>query len=458
MGDRDETKQPHVVIVGGGFGGLTAARALGGAPVRVTLVDKTNHHLFQPLLYQVAMAGLSPAEIAQPIRSVLADVENCAVLLADVVRIDLGGRAVHLEDGARLDYDFLILATGAETSYFGHDDWERAAPGLKTLDDAIEIRERTLLAFETAERETDEARREQLLSFVVIGGGPTGVELAGALAELSRFVLAKDFRSVNPKLAKVRLLEAGERILPSFSEDLSRRAVEQLEELLVEVRTGTKVVGIDQSGVTLEGGRRIPASIVLWGAGVRATPLTKTLGVQLDRGGRVVVEPDLTMPGHPEAFCIGDACCFLHDGGNPLPGVSPVAMQMARTAAKSIVCAMKGRERVRFHYFDKGSMATIGRSRAIAQTGRMHMSGFLAWMAWLLVHIWFLIGFRNRFVVMFTWFWSYVTYRRGARLITNHAVRAHADTFRTNALPPASKRRAAPAAETQRALSRVQAP
>jgi NADH dehydrogenase len=404
----------------------------------VTIVDRTNHHLFQPLLYQVASAGLSPAEIAQPIRSILADQENVTVLLAEVTRIDLARRVVVLREGD-LAYDYVIVATGAETSYFGHDEWESRAPGLKSLDDALEIRQRVLLAFETAERmgddavegfgaskherESHDAARERLLSFVVIGGGATGVEMAGALAELRRHVLAKDFRSINPRSARVILIEAGPRIMASFPEDLSVKAKEQLEELGVEIRTAAKVTGIDDAGVHL-GAETIPCAVVLWGAGVRATALTKTLGVALDKSGRVLVEKDCAIPGHEDAFAIGDASYLEDEHQRPLPGVSPVAMQEARHVARWITRTVRSASAITrdpFRYVDKGSMATIGRSRAIAQTGRMHLSGFLAWLAWLFVHIWFLVGFRSRIVVMFTWFWSYVTYKRGARLITSYA-------------------------------------
>ena len=413
--------RPHVVIIGGGFGGLTLAQALESAPVRVTLLDRTNHHTFQPLLYQVAMAGLSPAEIAQPIRSIIRSEHNATVLMAEVSRIDAGKRRLELTDGTQVDWDFLIVACGAQTSYFGHDDWERAAPGLKSIEDAIDIRQRVLVSFEVAERETDAARRAELLSFVVIGGGPTGVELAGALAELSKFVLDRDFRHIDPTEATVRLIEAGPRILPSFPEDLAESAVSQLQELGVEVLTGEKVTSIE-AGLVRVGADAIPASVILWAAGVCANPLTGTLGVPLDRSGRVLVEPDLTVPGHPRIFVIGDAARLDGKDGQPLPGVSPVAMQQARTAVKSIRRALVGRDTVPFRYFDKGSMATIGRRRAIAMVDRMHMSGFLAWMAWLFIHIWYLIGFRNRLVVMITWAWSYVTYRRGARLIMGYGV------------------------------------
>jgi NADH dehydrogenase len=410
--------RPHVVIIGGGFGGLTAAQALEGAPVRVTLVDRTNHHTFQPLLYQVAMAGLSPADIAQPIRAILSRQPNVTVLMADVSRIDAAARYVELTDGARLAWDFLVVACGAQTSYFGHEGWTRTAPGLKSIEDALEIRRRVLLSFELAEREEDPARREALLGFVVIGGGPTGVELAGALAELSKFVLERDFRRIDPSEARTVLLEGGDRILASFPEDLSASAVAQLHELGVEVRTGARVTAIEPDRVCI-GDASIPCSVVLWAAGTRANPLTASLGARLDPQGRVWVEPDLSVPGHPRIFVVGDAARVDGQDGRPLPGVSPVAMQQARTAARSIRRALEGKDTIAFRYLDKGSMATIGRSRAIAQVQRMHMSGFVAWMAWLVVHIWYLIGFRNRFVVLFTWAWSYFTYRRGARLITD---------------------------------------
>jgi NADH dehydrogenase len=413
--------RPHVVIVGAGFGGLTAAQALERAPVRVTLLDRTNRHTFQPLLYQVAMAGLSPAEIAQPIRSIVRNERNATVLMAEASRIEAGPRRLLLTDGTFLDWDFLIVACGAQTSYFGHDDWAALAPGLKSLEDAVDIRRRVLLSFEVAEREPSAARRAELLSFAVIGGGPTGVELAGALAELSKFVLDRDFRRIDPSEAKVRLIEAGPRILPSFPEDLAESAVAQLHELGVEVQTGTQVTALEPGRVHL-GDASIACAVVLWAAGVRANPLTATLGAPLDGSGRVKVAPDLTVPGHPRIFVIGDAARLDGKDGQPLPGVSPVAMQQARTVAKSIRRALVGRDTVTFRYFDKGSMATIGRRRAVAMLDRMHLSGFLAWMAWLLVHIFYLVGFRNRLVVMITWAWSYFTYRRGARLITGYGV------------------------------------
>ena len=411
-----EDKRPHVVIVGGGFGGLATARALKSAELRITLLDRTNHHLFQPLLYQVAMAGLSPADIAAPIRSILHRQKNVNVLLDEVTGVDLANRSITLRDG-QLTYDYLVLATGGRTSYFGHDEWEKFAPGLKDLDDAVEIRRRVLLAFEAAEKETDATRRRELLTFVVVGGGPTGVELAGAVAELARFVLDRDFRSINPKEAEILLLEGGPRILPSFAAELSQSATEQLENLDVKVRLNAQVTNIDDKGVYL-GDEMIKAATVIWGAGVRATALTTKLGVPLDRAGRVLVEADLTMPNFRNAFAIGDMTCFLHQDGKPLPGVSPVAIQMGERVAKNIKLDLEGKPYEKFVYTDKGSMATIGRSAAIAQKGDIHLDGFIAWLAWLLVHIFFLIGFRNRFVVLFNWAWSYFTYQRGARLIT----------------------------------------
>ena len=414
--------RPHVVIVGGGFGGLTAAQSLASAPVRITLLDRSNHHTFQPLLYQVAMAGLSPAEIAQPIRAIVQQQPNATVYMAEVDRVDLQGRSVHLVDGEVLSWDFLIVACGATTSYFGHDDWSRAAPGLKSLQDALHIRERVLVAFEQAERERSSDGREALLSFVVIGGGPTGVELAGALAELSKFVLDRDFRNIDPSSARVVLVEAGPRLLPSFPPSLSESAASQLRELGVEIRTGARVTAIETDKVVLGEGS-IRCSVALWAAGVRAEVLTQTLGVPLDRSGRVLVAKDLSLREQPRAFVVGDAALVLDAKGDPLPGVSPVAMQQARAVARSIRRAIVGKDTVPFEYVDKGSMATIGRRRAVAMMDRIELSGFVAWMAWLLVHIWYLIGFRNRLVVMFTWAWSYFTYRRGARLIAGDSPR-----------------------------------
>jgi NADH dehydrogenase len=424
---------PHVLVIGGGFGGLTVAQALARAPVRITLVDETNHHTFQPLLYQVAMAGLSPADIAQPIRSILRGQRNVAVLLAKVSRVDLAARLVHLEDGASIGWDYLVVACGANTAYFGHDDWASAGRGLKSIEDAIDIRQRVLLAFELAEREPDAKRREELLSFVVIGGGPTGVELAGALAELGRFVLGRDFRHIDPSSAQVRLIEAGPRILASFPPELAERARSQLQDLGVEVRAGVRVTSVERGCVRL-GAERVGCSVVLWAAGVRANPLTRTLGVSLDSADRVRVEPDLSVPGHPHAFVIGDAAFVRGPNGDPLPGVSPVAMQQARSVARSIRRLCVGDSTTPFRYVDKGSMATIGRSRAIAVVGRLRLSGFIAWLTWLFVHIVYLIGFKNRIVVLINWAWSYATYRRGARLITGYAARDAIDALR---VPPA---------------------
>jgi NADH dehydrogenase len=416
MQEQKSRTTPHVAIVGGGFGGLTAARALKRAPVRVTLIDRTNHHLFQPLLYQVAMAGLSPADIAAPIRSILRKQKNVNVLLDEVTGVDLAANKIKLRT-SELTYDYLILATGGRTSYFGHDDWEKFAPGLKDLDDAVEIRRRVLLAFEQAEKETDPERKRELMTFVVVGGGPTGVELAGAIAELARYALSRDFINIKPESSEIILLEGGPRILPSFAEDLSRSAQQQLEELGVKVRLNAQATNIDDQGVYLKDDM-IRAATVIWGAGVGATSLTKTLGVPLDRGGRVILEPDLTLPGYRNVFALGDMTSFTHQDGKPLPGVSPVAMQMGEHAARNIEWDLEGKSYEKFKYFDKGSMATIGRKAAIAQMGTTHLSGFAAWMAWLMVHIFFLIGFRNRLIVLFNWAWSYFTYQRGARLIT----------------------------------------
>ena len=406
---------PQVVIIGAGFGGLTCAQALKRAPVRITIVDRANHHLFQPLLYQVAMAGLSPADIAQPIRSILRNQKNVAVLLDEATDVDFNNQTVELRD-SKLKYDYLVLATGGRTSYFGHDEWETFAPGLKDLDDAVEIRRRVLLAFEAAEKETDPERRRELMTFVVVGGGPTGVELAGAIAELSHFVLARDFRAIYPEEAEILLLEGGPKILPSFSPDLSKSAHRQLAELGVRVLTGAQVTGIDEHGVYL-GAESIRAATVIWAAGVSATGLTTRLGAPTDRAGRILVNHDLTVPGHHNVFAIGDMT-YLEQDGKPLPGVSPVAMQMGRRVAGNIRNDLAGKPYEEFRYFDKGSMATIGRKAAIAEIGKLHLSGFIAWMAWLTVHIFFLIGFRNRFAVLFNWAWSYFTYQRGARLIT----------------------------------------
>jgi NADH dehydrogenase len=407
---------PHVVIVGGGFGGLAAARALAGRPARVTLLDRRNHHLFQPLLYQVAAAALNPSDIAVPLRSILRRALNVTVLLAAVERVDLANRRLALDRG-ELGWDALILATGASHSYFGHDDWEVLAPGLKTLEDALEIRRRVLLAYEAAERESDGAEQRALLNFVVVGGGPTGVELAGALAEIARLTIARDFRLIDPTRARVVLLEAGPRILPAFPDSLSRRAEAALERIGVEVRTGAAVTRVTADAVWI-GGQQLRARTVLWAAGVAAAPLARTLGVPLDRAGRVLVEPDLSIPAHPEAFAVGDACAFTHQTGAPLPGLAPVAMQQGRAAAENALRRLRGEPTRAFRYRDRGSMATIGRAAAVACVGPLRLSGLVAWLAWLFVHILYLIGFRNRLLVLFEWAWAYVTWHRGARLIT----------------------------------------
>jgi len=405
---------PKVVIVGGGFGGLEAARGLAGTEVDITLVDRRNHHLFQPLLYQVATAGLSPAEIAYPIRRILWKQRNVKVVLAEATAVDLAGHRLVLADGA-LPYDYLVLALGATHSYFGHDAWAAHAPGLKSLDDALEIRRRTLLAFEQAEREADPERRRAHLTFVVVGGGPTGVEMAGALAEIARHSLVRDFRSIDPRSARVILVEAGPRILPAYPTDLSDSAKAQLEGLGAQVWTGTPVTGVDADGVQL-GGERLAARTVVWAAGVEASPLARSLGVPLDRAGRVRVGGDLTVPGHPEVLVVGDLAALEQDG-QPVPGVAPAAMQMGRHAASHLKAALAGQPARPFRYVDKGSLATIGRRSGVALFGALRLRGFVAWTAWLMIHIFFLIGFRNRFVVLFTWAWAYLTYQRSARLI-----------------------------------------
>jgi NADH dehydrogenase len=413
-------KKPEVVIIGAGFGGLATAQALKRAPVNITLVDRTNHHLFQPLLYQVAIAGLSPADIAAPARAILRRQKNCAVLLDEAKCVDYSRRVVQLSE-SELPYDYLVLATGARTSYFGNDQWEQFAPGLKSLDDAIEIRQRVLLAFEEAEKEKDAMRRRDLLTFVVVGGGPTGVELAGAIAELARCVLSADFRHIRPESAEILLLEGGPRILPGFAPELSESAVRQLNSIGVRVRVNAQVTNIDADGVYLNS-EVIRSRTVIWGAGVRATAWTQQLGVPVDRAGRVKPEKDLTLPGQRNVFAIGDMTYFEQDG-KPLPGVSPVALQMGRCVARNIEKALRGKDNYEtFSYFDKGSMATIGRSRAIAEMGKIKLSGFPAWMGWLVVHLFFLITFRNRVAVLLNWLWSYVSYSRGARLITGRGL------------------------------------
>jgi NADH dehydrogenase len=414
---------PRVVIIGAGFGGLNAAQTLAKAPVQLTVIDRKNHHTFQPLLYQVATAGLSPGEIAAPIRSILRSHKNVEVLMAEVTGFDLERRLVHTPE-LEIPYDYLIVAAGARHSYFGHENWEVLAPGLKTIEDALEIRRRVLLAFELAERQVAAGETSSPINFVVIGGGPTGVELAGTLAEISRHALAHEFRSIDPARTHIVLLEGGPHVLPAYAEDLSRSAEEQLRRLGVEVRTSTMVTQVEAGAVCL-GETRLPATVVLWAAGVAASPLGKALGAPVDRAGRVPVSPDLSLPGHPEIFVIGDLAAAKDEQGKLLPGVAPVALQEGRFVAKlideEIQAKGKSYSRPAFHYWDKGSLATIGRAAAVAQFGRIHISGYIAWLSWLFVHILFLIGFRNRLLVFIQWAWSYVTYERGARLITGSA-------------------------------------
>ncbi len=415
-----EQAVPRVVIVGAGFGGLKAARTLAKGHVRVTIIDRRNYHTFQPLLYQVATAGLSPGEIAAPVRSILRSNKNIEVLMAEVTGFDLERRLVETPDGD-IPYDYLIVAAGATHSYFGHDDWEPFATGLKTIEDALEIRRRVLLAFELAERQAAAGETTSALNFVVIGGGPTGVELAGTLAEISHHALAHEFRSIDPSRTHILLIEGGSRVLPAYAEDLSRSAEDQLKQLGVEVRTSTMVTKVEAGAVYI-GNTRLNATVILWAAGVAASPLGKKLGVAVDRAGRVPVQPDLTVPGHPEIFVIGDLAAAKDEQGKPLPGVAPVAIQQGEFVGKLIREEVESHAgvqgRPRFHYWDKGSLATIGRAAAVAQFGKIHISGYIAWLSWLFVHILFLIGFRNRLLVFIQWAWSYVTYERGARLIT----------------------------------------
>ena len=406
---------PRVVIVGGGFGGLYAARALRREPVEVTVVDRRNHHVFQPLLYQVAMAALSPGDIASPIRWILRQQKNVEVILAEATGFDLAANRLILKDDV-LDYDYLIVATGATHAYFGHEEWRRTAPGLKTLEDALEIRRRVLIAFERAEREKDPAGRDAELTFVVIGGGPTGVEMAGALAEISRHSLARDFRHFDPQSARVLLIEGGPSILSAFPQDLRQAAMKDLLRLGVTVRTNSIVTNVSP-GVVSIGSESIRAETVLWAAGVAASPLGAALGVPLDRAGRVKVLPDLTIPGASNVFVIGDLASLAGEDGRPLPGVAQVAIQMGRHAVHNILRAIEHQPLRPFHYRDLGNLATIGRASAIADLGRFRLSGLLAWLFWLFVHIFNLIGFRNRLVVMVQWAWAYFTYQRAIRLI-----------------------------------------
>jgi len=412
----DRNPKPRVVVVGAGFGGLTAARRIARLPVQVMLVDRKNHHTFQPLLYQVATAGLSPGEIAAPIRWILRTHPNIEVLLEEVSDFNLAQRKVITAE-QEIDYDFLIVASGATHAYFGHAEWEPFAPGLKTIEDALEIRRRVLLAFELAERQAAGGVVEAPLQFVVVGAGPTGVELAGTLAEIARHVLRHEFHAITPEQTRILLIEGGPRVLPAFSEELSRKAQQQLEWLGVEVRTSSVVTRIEPGAVWISN-TRVPAQVVLWAAGVAASPLGCKLDAPLDRAGRVLVNPDLSVPGHPEVFVIGDLAALADENGKPLPGIAPVAIQQGEWVAKTIARDLEHQPRRIFRYHDRGSLATIGRAAAVAQFPKFSLSGYFAWLAWLFVHIFFLIGFRNRLIVMIQWAWSYLTYERGARLIT----------------------------------------
>ena len=421
------TQMPHVVIIGAGFGGLQAAKKLACKDVHVTVIDRTNYHLFQPLLYQVATAALSPADIAAPVRAVLSKCRNVEVILAEVQSVDVDAKKIKTTD-VEIAYDFLIVATGARHSYFGHNEWEKLAPGLKSLEDAIEVRRRLLMAFEYAEKITDEAARKAAMTFVIIGGGPTGVEMAGAIAEISRHTLARDFRHIDPSQARVILIEGEPRLLAAFPEDLSASALKQLVDLGVEVRTATRATNLTEAGVQV-GNEFIPCRVKIWAAGNNASFVGKSLGMPVDRVGRVMVNDDLTIPGHLEVQVIGDLANFSHQTGEPLPGVSPVAMQQGRHAARNVLAMIQGRKPQRFRYWDKGNIATIGRNKAVADLRFVHLSGLPAWLAWLFVHIVFLVGFRNRLLVLFQWAWAYFTFDKGARLITRN--------FQSEQRPPA---------------------
>ncbi len=421
----NSSARKHIVVIGAGFAGLTFCQRCAGLAADITLIDRQNHHLFQPLLYQVATSGLSAPEIAQPIRHILATQKNVQVLLDEVSQINLAAREITLKNSAAkpVAYDYLVLAMGAKTAYYGHPEWEQFAPGLKSLDDARLIRHNVLLAFEKAEGNPDPATRQRYMTIVVVGGGPTGVELAGSFAELAKQALRKEFRSIDPSAARVILLEAGPRILGPFDPSLSEKGVAQLQSLGVEVRTNQKILAIEQGKITTAEGA-IEAANIIWGAGVEASPLCKQLGIPLGRGDRIAVEPDLSLPGHPEVFALGDLVSLKDAKGKIVPGVSPAAMQMGKHAARLIAGEIRHHvlpgtaARAPFVYFDKGSMATIGRSRAVAQMGKLKFSGMLAWQMWLFVHLLFLIGFRNKLAVLLQWFYGYITFRRGARLIT----------------------------------------
>ena len=422
-----EPQKPRVVIIGAGFGGLEAAKILACEPLQLTVLDRTNYHLFQPLLYQVATAALSPADIAAPIRGVLSKYENVDVMLAEVQSIDVNARKV-ITTEREIPFDYLIVATGSRHSYFGNDQWEKLAPGLKSLEDAVEIRRRLLLAFEYADKLQDEAARRAAMTFVIIGGGPTGVEMAGAIAEIARYTLAKDYRHINPSDARVIVVEGGDRVLGGFPEDLSASALRQLNELGVEVILDEHAKNLTEEGLEVAG-KFIPSRVKIWAAGNTASFLGKSLGAPVDRAGRVLVKDDLTIPDHPEVQVIGDLANFPYQTGQPLPGVSPVAMQQGRHAARNILGMLEGRKPQRFWYWDKGSMATIGRNKAVADLRFMHLTRLPAWLAWLFVHVIFLVGFRNRVAVLLQWAWAYVTFNKGARLITRN--------FQAEQRPPA---------------------
>jgi NADH dehydrogenase len=409
-------QRPHVVIVGAGFGGLSAATALARAPVDVTVIDRQNHHCFQPLLYQVATAALSPAEIAWPIRAILRHQRNATVLMAEVTGIDTANRQVQTTSAA-IPYDQLVVATGATHSYFGHDDWAQFAPGLKRIEDATRIRRSILLAFERAELTNDEAERSRLLTFVIIGAGATGVEMAGAIAEIARYTIAMDFRRIDPRTAQIILIEAGPRVLPALSDDLSKYASESLIKMGVDVRTDTRVTGCDERGVDLANGR-IDAGTIIWAAGVVASPAARWLNAEHDRAGRVLVKNDLSVPGHPNVFVIGDSATVNDESGKPVPGVAPAAKQMGAYVGKLIAARITGQSLPPFRYRHAGDLATIGRRAAVVSIGKVHLKGFLGWLFWGVVHIYFLIGLRRRFVVAINWLWDYLTFQRGARLIT----------------------------------------
>jgi NADH dehydrogenase len=415
---RTRAAPPRVVIVGAGFGGLWAAKTLANAPVEVVVIDRENYHLFQPLLYQVATAGLSPADIAAPIRGIVGAYRNVTVLLGEIVGVDVVARTVSIMGERHVPYDYLVLATGARHAYFGHDDWESLAPGLKRIEDATEIRRRILLAFERAENEMDADERRRLMNLVIVGGGPTGVELAGAIAELARRALAKDFRNIDPRVTRIILVEAGPRLLPSFPEDLSDDAARRLKQLGVEVHLGAPITVIDSSGVKI-GTTQIEARTVIWAAGVAASSAGYWIGAKCDRVGRIEVDPGLSVPGHPEIFAIGDTALALDANGKPLPGIAPVAKQQGRYVGSLIKARLRGAERVEpFHYRNYGNLATIGRKAAVIDFGWIHLRGLVAWVIWSVVHIYFLIGFRNRAMVALDWLWAYFTFQRGARLIT----------------------------------------